>query len=469
MAKSKQGNKYSSELGSSIDRGASLAGERFKNNMAVPNQHDNNAKLFGELSDSFGAKPGERPRGAWRNAASGFLKGMEHGQRAKSIEKKEGELGKYENVMNYLQETNNAAMEQNQWYEQRESARKEMLPQVMSYMDNIDKLDPQSQRIMAQDMLAQYGQALGEDFKLSSIDGSNPFLMTIESSKGQQLFDLRSMFAGDEAMQQAIAMKMPEYQRKLQQERQDKEREFKLKEDKLALESKYMPDKYSVQREKLEQTTRRNDQNAMKSDMKLSETLGKKIDSSREFLTIVPKMEEIVKNHPDIFQSAIDATWREASEPGFINNMLKDAQNKWNPDKVAALTSMVKYINKMTLDVANGFARPNMFIEKIGSKAVPNLDMNPQGFLQVLGEMKQENETSIKNNLARFDLLKSDMDNGISDQYRESTNGVMGQRPSSGNIVTIFNPETNQTENIDESMLDAAVEGGWQQTGDSNG
>lgn len=186
-------------------------------------------------------------------------------------------------------------------------------------------------------------------------------------------------------------------------------------------------EKYDVQRERIEQTRRRNDQTGLKADTKLAETLGKKIDSSREFLTIAPKMEQIVNDHPDIFQSAIDAVWRENKEPGYISNMVKSVQDKWNPEKVAALTSMVKYINKMTLDVANGFSRPNMFIEKIGSKAVPNLDMNPQGFKDVLKEMIEENKTSIRNNQERFDLLQSDVGTGIADQYKRSTANVMGE------------------------------------------
>lgn len=409
-----------------IGIGAGIENSKYQNKTKLKNQSDVNAELFSDISDSF-SKPGDRPRGAWRNLGAGVAKGMEYGAKSQGVKERKQDYDKYENVMNYFNEVNNAAMEQNAWYEQRENAKREMMPQVLAYMDNIERLDPQSQRIMAQDMLAQYGDALGEDFKLSSIDGSNPFLMTIQSEKGQQLFDLRSMFAGDEAIQQSIAMKMPEYQIRLQQERADKEREFKLKEDKLAMEAQYMPEKYDVQRERIVETRRRNDQTGVKSDMKLAETLGKKIDASREFLTIAPKMEQIATKHPDIFQSAIDAVWRESKEPGYITNMTKDLQNKWNPEKVAALTSMVKYINKMTLDVANGFARPNMFIEKIGSKAVPNLDMNPQGFLDVLREMVEENKTSIRNNQERFSLLESDVGTGVSDQYKRSTANVMGE------------------------------------------
>lgn len=445
-----------------MSAGVNMEQQSLNNAVNVRNEYDDDAELFTNLSKIGG----DKPRGGAANFITGLAEGAAYGSKTKSTEKKQEALSKYDKVLDYFRQVNNQAMEMKEWYQKREFAKQKYMPQVMAYAENINKLDPQSQRMMAQGILDGWNRTTGDDYKLNTIDGSDPFVMTISSDKGTQIIDIRDLFAGDEVLQQRLAMKTPEYQMKLQQERQDKDREFKLKEDKLALESQYAPEKYAVQREKLEQTTRRNDQNAVKMDTKLSETLGKKIDSSREFLTIVPKMEDIIKNHPDIFQSAIDATWRENEEPGYIDNLVKDVQNKWNPEKVAALTSMVKYINKMTLDVANGFARPNMFIEKIGSKAVPNLDMNPQGFLKVLQEMKQENETSIKNNLARFDLLKSDMDNGLSDQYKESTNDVMALGNSnnqnqtvSGTRIMIKTPDGTKMR-IPESYLDQAIANG---------
>ena len=218
--------------GGSISQGANLETLRYQNQAALRNSHDNDAEFFNDIGNAV-IGPSGRPRGIGANLAYGVSKGLAHGAKSSSTEERKENYDKYANVMNYLQEVNNASLEQNQWYETRENARKEMLPQVLSYIDNIDRLDPQSQRIMAQDMLAQYGNAVGEDYKLSSIDGSNPFLMTIQGSKGQQLFDLRSLFAGDDANQQAIAMKMPAYQMKLQEERTNKQREFDQRQDAL--------------------------------------------------------------------------------------------------------------------------------------------------------------------------------------------------------------------------------------------
>jgi hypothetical protein len=216
----------------SVGLGANMETMRYQNQAVLPNQNDNDAQLFADIGKGLSA-PGDRPRGAWRNLAAGVSKGLEYGAKSNAIGERKENYDKYEKVMDYFQQTNNAVVERNEWYEKRENARQKLMPQALAYMDNIDKLNPQSQRIMAQDMLAQYGEAIGEDFKLSSVDGSNPFLMTIQSSKGQQVFDLRSLFAGDEAMQQGIAMKMPGYQMKLEKEENEKRKKFDLEQEKI--------------------------------------------------------------------------------------------------------------------------------------------------------------------------------------------------------------------------------------------
>jgi hypothetical protein len=235
---SMQKNKVSG-VPAQIGIGAGIENSRYQNKAKLKNQSDVNAELFSKMADKFKSRDGGRPRGAWANFGAGVMEGMEYAEKSRSVKQREEDYDKYDRVMEYFQAVNNDAMEKAAWYEQRESAKRELMPQVLAYMDNIDKLDPQSQRIMAQDMLAQYGEAIGEDFKLSSIDGSNPFLMTIQSEKGQQLFDLRSMFAGDEAIQQAVAMKMPEYQMRLQEQRDKQEEKFELEKFKAGAPSKY--------------------------------------------------------------------------------------------------------------------------------------------------------------------------------------------------------------------------------------
>ena len=65
-----------------------------------------------------------------------------------------------------------------------------------------------------------------------------------------------------------------------------------------------------------------------------------------------------------------------------------------------------------------------MFIEKIGSKAVPNLDMNAKGFLEALDNMISENETNLNNNLQRMEILEQQDNKSLSKQYRKSSEEV---------------------------------------------
>lgn len=212
--------------------GAGIASERLKNSVAIPNQNDVNAKMFKDLSGSFGAKSGDRPRGAWRNAASGFFSGLEHAENSKSTAKKTEKAEQYDKVMEYLQEVNNSTIERNEWFEKQEYARKQALPSVLAYMNNIDKLDPQSQFLMAQNILSQYSSATGEPLKLVSIGGSNPNMVTVEGEKGVSVLDLSTLFAGNDALEEQIAHKSVDYQLAVQEKRANNEREFALKEEK---------------------------------------------------------------------------------------------------------------------------------------------------------------------------------------------------------------------------------------------
>jgi hypothetical protein len=338
----------SSNLGANIAQGSNIASERYKNKVALKNQNDNNAELFSKIGKNF-SKPGDRPRGAFNNLATGLAEGLEYGAKSKASTERKEDFSKYDKVMNYFQEVNDAAIEQNQWYERREGARKELMPQVLAYMDNVDRLDPQSQRIMAQDLLGQYGEAIGEDFKLSSIDGSNPFLMTIQSEKGQQLFDMRSMFAGDEAVQQSIAMKMPEYQIRLQQERQDKEREFQLKEK--ALNAKY-PSPMSGQEnaepnqnieingQKFSAFTMDRMEKSAKSDYQ--KTVNKSISQipiNNDAIQTIKEMRKIFDQYPNIGRSFVNMLDTQ-DDNGFLTLLKKN--NPFISDAEAAAMQMLK-------------------------------------------------------------------------------------------------------------------------------
>ena len=100
-----------------VGLGADLADKRFKNELATPNIHDEDAALFANL----GKIAGDKPRG-WNAVLSGLAKGAEYGARTKSTEKKQEALSKFDKFMNYFQEADDARAERNKQYETGEMA-----------------------------------------------------------------------------------------------------------------------------------------------------------------------------------------------------------------------------------------------------------------------------------------------------------------------------------------------------------
>ena len=218
-----------------LSAGVNMAQGGLENEVGIRNEHDDDADLFRSLGDIAGPKP----RGA-AALLSGVAKGLEYGARSKSTAKKRESLDKYNRVMDYFRTMNNQMMERKQWYETRDFAQKKYLPQVLTYAQNVNTLDPQSRRMMLGDILDGYNQTVGEDFKLASIDGSNPFIVTVQGKKGAQVIDIRNLFNNDENAQVLLNSQMPEFLKKQQEERAQKTFDNQMKERQVAvLENKY--------------------------------------------------------------------------------------------------------------------------------------------------------------------------------------------------------------------------------------
>lgn len=211
--------------------GVGIEQQDLMNNVGIPNEHDDDAKLFADI----GAAAGPNPRGA-AALFSGVAKGLEHGARSKSTAKKQAKLERYNKAMDYFREVNRVAAEHKKWYETREFAQQQYLPQVLAYAENVTKLDPQSQRLTAQSILDGWNRTVGDNYKLNSIDGSDPFVMTVSGDDGTQVIDIRTMFAGDDLLQQKLAQKMPEYQLKLQEKREKLQADQNFRQENLELE-----------------------------------------------------------------------------------------------------------------------------------------------------------------------------------------------------------------------------------------
>lgn len=413
--------KSSNRMGTSgaVSVGAQLENMRYQNQASLPNQHDNDAQFFSDIAKSF-SRPGDRARGGWRNFGEGLAKGAEYGARSQSISQRKENFDKNDQVMNYLQEVNNASIKQNQWHEKREAELAAIQPYAVGGLEVAYSGMPYEQGNERMRNLVEQAKLNNPNIKGDYVGYiPNSPIVNMRDENGNITALSLSSFAGEDVVKRVQG-------NFIDQQKVNTEREF-------------APIKYRIQGDRIHETARRNDQNANKMDIKLHETLGKKIDASEDFLRSAPGMRKIVMAHPDIFQSAKDAIWRNSKEPGYLDNFIKNMSNKLAPEKVTALTSLIKDINRMTLNVANGFSRPNMFIEKVGSKAVPNLDMNAQGFLDNLQKMEDEEKRHLGNNLSRLEILESNEDKPLTQDYKNSTNEVMNSQQTTP-------PQANSTD-----------------------
>lgn len=431
-------NKYADPL----SLGVGIAQQDLQNQVGIRNEHDDDADLFA----SFGAMAGPKPRGA-AALFSGFAKGAELGAKSKSTAKKQEALSKYDKVMDYWK-TQNMEMEKRKQWEMQKAQEAEILrPYAVGGMEVSYSGMPYEQGNQAMRNVFEQLKINNPKIKGDYISYvPNSPLINIRDENGKDTVVSLSNFAGEDVA------------KRIQGDYIDRQK------------IPGITQKQGTQNTRNQIMQDRVDQGEVKMYRQVEKELNPKIESAEQFLEIAPKMEKIINDYPDIFQSAADAVWRDDEKPGMAKNIVRAAQEKWNPEKVKALTSMIKYINKMTLDVTNGFARPNMFIEKIGSKAVPNLNMTSDAFRDMLYEMKDEKTREIgkhKTTLSQYSPKGENRFFHRSDEGSNTPTSTQPQTPKtkelSGNTVTIVDPDTGQTQQIDESYLDTAIAGGWEQ------
>jgi hypothetical protein len=122
----------------------------------------------------------------------------------------------------------------------------------------------------------------------------------------------------------------------------------------------------------------------------IHETVGEGIKAADEFLRDAPRIKEIVKRNPGIFQSLSQLQWSN-QDPTYIDMQLRKLVDMTkNPQDKQDIAILTKFINKMQINVSKGFTRPNQFLEKKGSASVPNFGMPPEAFLKVFEHMEED-------------------------------------------------------------------------------
>lgn len=401
-----------------LSTGVGIAQQRFQNEISTPNEHDEDAQLFSNIGKAAGPKP----RG-WRALAAGLAQGAEYGAKTKSTAKKQEALSKYDKVMNYFEDVNNAAMERKAWYETREMAQQKYLPQVLSYAENVTKLDPQSQRMMAQGILDGWNRFTGDDFKLNAIDGSDPYIFTVTSKEGTKVMDIRDMFAGDDALQARLAAKMPEYQMQLQEKRQKLAAEYAFKQEDIdikkydkgieggqfgtrggsegAEDKEPTPEGYKfIPLDGLEKSARADYQKKVYADIEKIPTNQQAIETISEMKAIFNK-----KGRENIGNSLINLL---DVDPKDENSWATLVARKFaDKDELADLERLKKLASDLNLSVilsTPGKTATDIFKQAVKS-AAPHGKLTKEGFDDIANKWEKKAQANIKLSLAKAEAM----------------------------------------------------------------
>lgn len=112
--------------------GSMIAGQQYQANQGLPNEHDVDAELFGNIKKQFSGDG--KPRGL-DALISGLTTGAEYGSKMKGIGLRKEELAKYNKVMDYFMAANMEAEKANKKNMEMEEKRQSLMPYGLAGME----------------------------------------------------------------------------------------------------------------------------------------------------------------------------------------------------------------------------------------------------------------------------------------------------------------------------------------------
>ena len=353
---------------------------------SVPTSGDVSADTFTRMADSF---QGPEAKG-WGGAAKAFMIGMAGGARQSSILDRKKDLEKYERVMDYLSAVNQEAAQRNAEFDKINQAKLTMQPKVAGFLQDLPRMSEVEIELGQRKLLDDYNALAGTDFKSAGFQGGSPQVALIIDGKNQtERVDLPSFFEIP-GFEENLKLAMPNVRAEATQKQQNKREDQAIKQEQNQLgwenikQRKDFHDPANILQEKGAKTAAEVQQ---KEIPKLDELISK----SERGLRNLDEMDQIIQGNEDILQSQLMNLWM-TEEPSMLGNALRSLGMKVSPEKSTAITKLNKFLNELVVDKASLFSRPNMFIEKVGSKSVPNWMMTPDAFKDMLAHMKSEVE-----------------------------------------------------------------------------
>nr|WP_011178431.1 hypothetical protein [Caedibacter taeniospiralis]AAR87080.1 hypothetical protein [Caedibacter taeniospiralis] len=413
---------------------------------------------FKELSETFSDKGSDKLA---RTALLGFSTGMNIADNQKRREK----LDKFNQVMSYLTEQNQAMDKELQAHQAVEYTKEKMRPYASAFLKNMKYMDNQTLRQQAENMLRMSNQLSGEEVSLLSIDNTNPAIWTMmDKANGETgVVDMGMLYADHDNANDEYALLQTEralheqVKREMAQQRMD----IQAQHNELGWEN-------LKQRYTFHEPEKIFNEHAAKTAAQIQQkeipTLQAIIEKTALAERKIDDMLSLVDGNEDVFNSQLMSLWM-SEEPSALGNALRSLATKLNPEKSTVITKLNKYINELVIDKAALFTRPNMFLERIGSKSVPNWMMTADAFKDMLHDMKNDVQFSKNHAYQKFSTYTQ---NNPTAHWKTATETVehpidSTQSDQVSNVPTVFtvkDPNTGQIMRLNARDAKIAVQRG---------
>jgi len=374
--------------------GSTIAGQKYQANVGLPNEHDVDAELFGNIKKQFGGDG--KPRGI-DALISGIATGAEYGSKQSGTAKRTGENEKYNKVMDYFM----ASTMESERLLKDERAKQEKMAKLQPYGmgamelsysgQPYDVIDPKIRNLFDQAKLNDpsiKGTYIGHvpNSPLINIrdENGNDSVLSLTKLVGE---DVAKMIQGNFIERQKLDAQ--------QQGLQLQERGLGIQQGRLDLERQFAPQKYEAAQSRIEETSRRNDI----MEGRLDETGFKRIEAAKQKYIpkieaagkvekVINKIRPIIEKHPEALQSVLNVVWNN-DDDGIITGTIKAlAQQQTNNETAEAIAELGKYTNELKIGVIKGLSNPNQFVDQIVAGTIPGKNMPPKSFLKILDEME---------------------------------------------------------------------------------
>lgn len=381
------------ELNANLQTQGSLAKMRYEIGAGVPTQADDAASVFSSMRGQLG----NGPQRGWRAGIAGLLDGLAVGSKSKGNAERREMARKMMDTFSSLEGIANEAAKRNEVYAKKAALQEQLTPELEALTQNMSALPYDDVAKVGSGIVERINQSSGTNYKISMIDQQNGKVLLTENGKPDQKVDLFEMFPKIREEQNVGYLSKKAMQ--IQAE-QDRRAEAQLGINQQNADTHAKTANTSIRNTDLKNITA------------IDKIVGGKISAKQEFLRDAPRLREIVESDPEMMQSLAQIQWANET-PGYIEMQIRKLSTALNPQRAKNLGIAAKMINKMQLDVAKGFTRPNMFIEKKGAQSVPNFNMTADALVSVLNTM----ETDYKSDVADYHAMAKAIDSTADHAY----------------------------------------------------